>query len=206
MNGDGTPAAIDITNNLDAMYLAISDADNIARAASADVTMSVSKKGNSSITLEIGPTLDSATYETSNGVASAIHALTSDVITLTVGNQTVTGLVGKDPTTATSLGKVIRALWNTAEQASTEQFDWSVGAVASGSANANGLKMTFTSKDKGSAGFGVTPSISFASGTATRVNPIVVPTMLGATRSTGDNASTGTDILITLKLLQQVVY
>jgi hypothetical protein len=100
VNGDGTAAAIDVTDSLDAMYIAISDPDNIAQAALADVTMSVSKKGNSTIDVEIGPTLDSATYETQNGIASAISVLTSDILSISVGNQTVTGLMGSDATVA----------------------------------------------------------------------------------------------------------
>jgi hypothetical protein len=197
INGDGTAAAIDMTSNIDAMYLAVADTDNIARAASAGATMSVTKNGNASIAVTVGTTLDSAIMETTNAIASPASMLTSDILSITVGNQTVTGILNKDATTGVEIARRIQSLWSTAQTASPALFDFSVSAVASSSIE--GTVMTFSALDKGNGGVGVTPVITATSATATRVAPIVLPLRIGATKSTADNSSTGTDLLVTFE-------
>jgi hypothetical protein len=202
VDGDGTPANIDLTTNLNSMYIAVSDVDNIARAASAGVKMSVTKNGNAYVDFRIGATLNSTVFETTNGVASALTVLASDILTITVGGNVVSGLMANDAATATSYVSVaarVQALWAAAVTASPDLLEFSVGAIASSTIGPSSV-MRFTALDRGNGGVGVTPSISVKTFATTGTAALaVIPIIRGATNSAADNASTGTDMLITFE-------
>ena len=91
INGDGAPAAYTFTGQTVGSVLnALNDADNKALATAQGVTMSAHSGGNSSLAIHVGSQLNSALWETSNAIVTNLHLTASDVINVTVGNQTVT--------------------------------------------------------------------------------------------------------------------
>jgi hypothetical protein len=206
INGDGAPAAYTFTGQTQAAVVAaLNNANNKALATAAGVTMNAYTGGNSQLAIHIGSQLNSALWETSNATASNLNLTASDVISVQVGNQTVT-LTAPTQTyevysVAKSVGAAIATRW-AAVNTSTSALIFNVtGTVAQASSTIDGdtgHMLTFTSKDVGTGGEGLTASISLSALDSTGNNG-VLPVSYGATSLTTDNTSTGADVVLTFE-------
>ena len=208
INGDGAPAAYTFTGQTVGSVLnALNDADNKALATAQGVTMSAHSGGNSSLAIHVGSQLNSALWETSNAIVTNLHLTASDVINVTVGNQTVTLTAPTSNASyevyavAKSVGAAIATRWaavNTGNSEPIFNFNKAVTQASSTINSATGHMLTFTAKDRGTGGEGLTASITLSALDATGNNG-TLPLAYGATRSTSDNSSTGPDVVLTFE-------
>ena len=205
INGDGAPAAYTFTGQTaGSVIAALNDADNKALATANNVTMSAASGGNSTLAIHIGSQLNSALWETSNATASNLNLSASDVITLTVGNQSVTTTAATDTyeiySVAASVGAAIATRWAAVNTgASAKIFNFGTAAQASSTINgASGHMLTFTAKDTGTGGEGLSASLTIAALDSSG-NDGVLPVSYGATSQTTDNTSTGADVVLTFE-------
>jgi hypothetical protein len=203
IDGDGTAAKYTVTGNTAANVLnALNDADNVSRAATNGVTYSASAGGNSTSVVHIGTELDSALWETSAAAVSGINLTASDIITFSVGNLTVTTSVVTNQGSA--FGKVqavtdaIQAVYNAKNTAASEilyDFDRTHAEASSAISNAKGQQLTFTARDFGTGGAGLSISLTAASVDGTTIPQL--PVAYGATNASTDNVSAGPDVVVT---------
>jgi len=206
INGDGTAADVTFSGNDGLDLAAILDADTVARAAGAGVTLTAQKGANATLAVTILGESSSATAETSEAAPKGISLTASDVISMTVGGITVTATSGVRSGTNTesdaeAVANELARIWNAKHTASSKlaNFNAIVTAtdLASDTAAAYGVTMTFTAKNTGSSGVGhgVTISVSSYDGTTTPI----IPVRYGSTTLTTDNTSDGGDLIVTLE-------
>jgi hypothetical protein len=211
LDGDNTPGPIVTTDSSAAQIVAaLNNSNNTTRATNNGVTFLASEGANSTIAITLGgSTLNSALYETTNATASAFALGTQESITLTVGNLVVEAGVAGTESGGTDAYQVADKLVTTLRTAvaaalagaSANYYEVSVGAVASATAyagsayNEDAASILFTSKDIGTGGSGLTASISVTG----RSSGAFVPYVIGATKATSDNATSGTDIVVTFE-------
>ena len=227
-NNDGVPAVVAVDDLFTAggsttdVKNILASSQNVARAAAEGVTFSVATGGNSTAVLEIGTALDSTVWETSNATASLINMNASDTISLTVGNDTVTvaapvitstnaaaGAAGGVATTVgytktLAVATAIKTAWDAAVSASPTLFEFGAITLASSTTVAlDGIKMTMTALDKGSGGSEQTIALSItdagADSTAGASKYGILPYIAGPTASTGDNKSSGPDLVLSFE-------
>jgi hypothetical protein len=207
IDGDGVPALYIFTGQTASTVIAqLNDADNKALATANGVTMNAAAGGNSTLAIHVGSQLDSAKWETSAAAITNLHLTASDVISLTVGNQTVTLTAASSNTTyeiysvAKSVGAAIATRWAAVNTgASATIFNFGTAAQASSTINAaSGHMLTFTARDKGTGGAGLSASLSIAALDSTGNNG-TLPVAYGATNLTSDNTSTGPDVVLTFE-------
>ena len=207
INGDGAPAAYTFTGQtVGTVIAALNDSDNIALASANNVTMAAASGGNSTLAIHIGSQLNSALWETSNATASPLHLTASDVITLTVGNQSVTTTAATAAASyeiysvAKSVGAAIATRWAAVNTSTSAKiFNFGTAAQASSTINgASGHMLTFTAKDTGTGGEGLSASLTIAALDSSGNNG-VLPVSYGATSQTTDNTSTGPDVVLTFE-------
>ena len=118
----------------------MNDADNKALATANGVTMNAAAGGNSTLAIHVGSQLNSALWETSNAIVTNLHLTASDVINLTVGNQTVTLTAPTSNASyevyavAKSVGAAIATRWaavNTGASANIFNFTGTVAQASS---------------------------------------------------------------------------
>ena len=227
-NNDGVPALVAVDDLFTAggsttdVKNILASSQNVARAAAEGVTFSVATGGNSTAVLEIGTALNSTVWETSNATASLINMNASDTLSLTVGNDTVTvaapvitstnaavGAVGGVATTVgytktIAVATAIKTAWDAAVTASPNLFEFGAITLASSTHVAlDGIKMTMTALDKGSGGSEQTIALSItdagADSTAGASKYGILPYIAGPTASTGDNKSSGPDLVLSFE-------
>jgi hypothetical protein len=208
IDGNGAPAAYVFTGQTTAAVVAaLNDSDNKALATAAGVTMNAYTGGNSTLSIHVGSQLNSALWETTNATASNLYLTASDVINVQVGNQTVTLTA---PTAsgsyevysvAASVADAIATRWaavNTGASALIFNFNSSVAQASSTIDGDTGHMLTFTAKDRGTGGEGLSASITLTALDTTGNNG-VLPLSYGATSLTSDNTSTGPDVILTFE-------
>jgi len=208
IDGNGVPAAYTFTGQTASTVIAaLNDADNKALATANGVTMNAAAGGNSTLAIHVGSQLNSALWETSNAIITNLHLTASDVINLTVGNQTVTLTAATSNASyeiysvAKSVGAAIATRWaavNTGASAPIFNFTGSVAQASSTINGASGHMLTFTAKDKGTGGAGLSASLTLSALDSTGNNG-TLPVSYGATSLTSDNTSTGPDVVLTFE-------
>jgi hypothetical protein len=207
INGDGVPAFYIFTGQTASTVIAaLNDSDNKAVATANGVTMNAAAGGNSTLAVHVGSQLNSAKWETTAAAITNLHLTASDVITLTVGNQSVTTTAATSNASyeiysvAKSVGAAIATRWAAVNTgASAIIFEVGTAVQASSSIyNTGGHMLTFTSKDKGTDGAGLSASLSISALDATGNNG-TLPVAYGATNLTSDNTSTGPDVILTFE-------
>ena len=204
INGDGAPAKYDATNDTTASIVAaLNDADNVARASANGVTFSAQDGGRSTAIVHIGTELDSALWETTAGAVSGINLTASDIITFTLGNATVTTSivsVGGAFNSVQLVTNAVQAAWIakvTTASAVLYQFEKAQAEASSTLSNAKGNQLTFTARDIGTGGEGLSISLTAASVDGTTIPQL--PVAYGKTRLTTDNTSAGDDVIVTFE-------
>ena len=208
INGDGVPAAYVFVGQTQASIIAaLNDADNKALATANGVTMNAAAGGNSTLAIHVGSQLNSALWETSAAVTTNLHLTASDVINLTVGNQTVTLTAATSNASyevysvTKSVGAAIATRWaavNTGASKPIFNFTESVAQASSSIDGDTGHMLTFTAKDKGTGGAGLSASLTISALDSTGNNG-TLPVSYGATSLTTDNTSTGPDVVLTFE-------
>jgi hypothetical protein len=208
INGDGVPALYVFTGQTQASVIAaLNDSDNKALATANGVTMNAAAGGNSTLAVHVGSQLNSALWETSNAIVTNLHLTASDVINLTVGNQTVTLTAATSNASyevyavAKSVGAAIATRWaavNTGASAPIFNFTGTVAQASSTIDGDTGHMLTFTAKDKGTSGAGLSASLTLSALDSTGNNG-TLPVSYGATSLTSDNTSTGPDVVLTFE-------
>jgi hypothetical protein len=218
---DATSATLLSVNANNAFTLAaFQSAANVARMGAYGLTISTAAVANSTNTVSLvqypsgtgsqtaageryvtgdaAITAASVAGDTSTAVGSTTNYGygVDDLVTFTVGGNTVTvSQTGgsQTATTLTAIGNAIVAAWATKYGASGTASGSAVATVT----NSAGV-LSVVMLDKGTAGNNVAISMSVAAGTVTATNAKNIDYVVGASAGTGDNTSVAEDILITL--------
>ena len=202
-----TAGSLTINTNLDLMIADIKSAANVARFAAYDITLDAARGGNSTGTVSLvqyasggsTATVLGQRYTTTTANAAAVSATNygfgvDDTLTLTIGGNSVTVSPGSGgATTLTGLGDDLVAAW-AAKYGSAGTA--SASAIATITNTAGSIAVTML--DEGTAGYGVDVNLSISAGTVTASNAANIDYVIGSTRLESDDATTDTDVVITL--------
>jgi hypothetical protein len=202
--------SITMNTNLDLLIANIKTAANTARAGAYDMTIDAERGGNSTGTISLilhtsgaATTVTGQRYTTDTALTAAVSATnhgvgTDDSISLTIGGNSIT-ISGTAYTSAagnadaTQLGADLVTGWNAKYGSSGTASGSAIASIA----NTAGV-IAVTMLDKGTAGYGVDMDMSVSAGTVTATNAASFDYMVGATRLESDDATTDTDLIITV--------
>ena len=184
------------------------NADNLATATAAGVTVTATPYAgdNISVELAIGPN-SSASENSATAVTASFAYNVSDTFTLALGSDIALTVTSTGATTsADALANAIMARYLVLyPTASASQQNWVVASRAglSGDYGTDHVVISFTSKGKGSRDIGKALTASHSAGkTATFSNVgIKIGNPEGRTNETSDNIARGSDVMITFTSL-----
>jgi hypothetical protein len=197
-----------LTGNDTIDIAAIKDAAHVSRATAAGVTIDAKVGGESIGTVSLIDWVQAGTDQTvfgeqitsSAGTVTASLALSEvdsdDVITFTVGSNSVTTSVVSTANSGTNIGDAIIAAW-------LAKYDGQIGTASAAAnvtiTNSSGV-LSLVALDTGSRG-NLAISMSVAAGTGAQSNTTAkaLDWVIGATRATSDNNTTGQSRVVTVE-------
>jgi hypothetical protein len=197
-----------LTGNDTIDIAAIKDAAHVSRATAAGVTIDAKVGGESIGTVSLIDWVQAGTDQTvfgeqitsSAGTVTASLALSEvdsdDVITFTVGSNSVTTSVVSTANSGTNIGDAIIAAW-------LAKYDGQIGTASAAAnvtiTNSSGV-LSLVALDTGSRG-NLAISMSVAAGTGAQSNTTAkaLDWVIGATRATSDNNTTGQSLVVTVE-------